>query len=133
MVVVSRGRPGPLALCLDALSRLRYAPYEIVVVADPAGLQAVAAAGLDGLVKTVAFDVPNISAARNAGIAAAAGEVVAFIDDDAVPEPCWLHHLAGGLALGGRRQAAMCGAATASRSSGGRAASTTLVCRCPCH
>ncbi|MCB2123539.1 MAG: glycosyltransferase, partial [Rhodobacteraceae bacterium] len=31
--------------------------------------------------------------ARNLGLAAAAGEIVAFIDDDAVPEPRWLARL----------------------------------------
>ena len=35
----------------------------------------------------------NISISRNIGIKHAAGEIVAFIDDDAVPEPEWLYDL----------------------------------------
>lgn len=96
VVVVSRGRPGQLKLCLAGLSRLLYPAYEIVVVTDDEGQAAVRATGLAEAVKLVAFDTPNISAARNAGIAAAAGEIVAFIDDDAVPEPAWLAHLVQG-------------------------------------
>ncbi|MGR3373939.1 MAG: glycosyltransferase family 2 protein [Pseudooceanicola nanhaiensis] len=94
VVVVSRARPEHLKLCLSGLSRLLYPNYEIIVVADAAGLEAVREAGLADEIKTVACEEANISAARNVGIAAAAGEVVAFIDDDAVPEPAWLHHLA---------------------------------------
>lgn len=36
----------------------------------------------------------NLSISRNIGIAAAAGDVIAFIDDDAVPHPKWLEKLA---------------------------------------
>lgn len=96
VIVVSRDRPESLKLCLTGLSRLLYAPYEIVVVADAAGLDAVRALGLTDEVKTVPFDQANISRARNAGIAEAAGEIIAFIDDDAVPEPAWLNHLVQG-------------------------------------
>ena len=35
----------------------------------------------------------HLSKSRNIGIEAAAGEVVAFIDDDAIPEPRWLEDL----------------------------------------
>lgn len=90
VIVVSRGRPSDLRRCLTSLVQLDYHPFEIVVVADPAGLAATA--GFP--VTSVAFDRPNISDARNAGIAAARGQVVAFIDDDAAAEPHWLTHLA---------------------------------------
>jgi len=93
VIVVSRGRPDLLPRCLTGLGQLFYPAFEIIVVADPDGVRAVASMGWQARVKTVAFDQANISAARNAGIVVAAGEVIAFIDDDAVPEPTWLTHL----------------------------------------
>jgi len=93
LVIVSRGRPEALRRCLTAVRQLDHPDFEVVVVADAAGLWAVADMGLTRLVKTVQLDEPNVSAARNLGIGAAAGEIVAFIDDDAVPEPTWLSRL----------------------------------------
>ena len=89
VIVVSRHRPRALARCLLGLTQLDYPAVEVVVVADPLGL----AVARDHPVKRVGYDEANISAARNAGIAAASGQIVAFIDDDAVPEPLWLRHL----------------------------------------
>jgi GT2 family glycosyltransferase len=94
VVVVSRGRPELLPRCLTGIGQLCYPSFEIVVVADKGGVAAVRAMGWEARVKLVPFDVANISAARNAGIAVSAGDVLAFIDDDAVPEPSWLDHLA---------------------------------------
>lgn len=93
VVIVSRDRPDALRRCLVGVGQLRYPDFEIVVVADPPGCEAVAKMGWASRVKCVPFEDRNISAARNAGIAAAAGAVIAFIDDDAVPEPTWLSHL----------------------------------------
>lgn len=93
VIVVSRGRADVLPLCLTGLGQLYYPGYEIIVVTDPGGIKAVQKMGWENRVKLVAFNEPNISAARNAGIIQAAGDVVAFIDDDAVPEPTWLTHL----------------------------------------
>lgn len=94
VIIVSNGRPDALRRCLTAVGQLSYDAFEIVVVAD--GASARALHGLPTLdhIKLVTFDTPNISAARNLGIEAAAGEIVAFVDDDAVPEPTWLGALA---------------------------------------
>lgn len=98
VVIVSRHRADALKLCLTAVSRLSYPDYEVIVVADPDGLRAVEGLSFASRIKTVPFDEANISAARNRGIAQAAGEIVAFLDDDAVPETRWLDHLAAAFA-----------------------------------
>ena len=89
VVIVSRHRPALLRRCLTALCQQDHSAFEVIVVADPAGI----AAAEGFAIKRVGFDQANISAARNLGIAQAAGEVVAFIDDDAVAEPTWLSRL----------------------------------------
>ncbi len=93
VVVASRGRAAALSLCLTGLGQLRYHPFEIVVVADGEGRAAAREHSLGSRLKIIAFDEANLARARNLGIEAAAGEVIAFIDDDAVPEPDWLAEL----------------------------------------
>ncbi len=66
-------------------------PVSVVVVTDAKGLAALGR--FDGQIKTVLFEEAKISAARNLGVSHAAGDVVGFIDDDAVPEPTWLSYL----------------------------------------
>lgn len=95
VVVLSRGRPDGLLRTLRSLDFQDHPAFEVIAVTDPAGRAALEAAGRLSGVKHVAFDVPNVSAARNRGFAAAAGEIVAFIDDDAAAEPTWLGHLTG--------------------------------------
>ncbi|MGV6849164.1 MAG: glycosyltransferase family 2 protein [Marinibacterium sp.] len=94
VVIVSRERPDALARCLRGIAQLRYPTFEVVVVADKAGAARLWSMPEAAHVKLIRFDEPNISVARNLGICEAAGDVVAFIDDDAVPEPSWLTHLA---------------------------------------
>ncbi|MCC7319971.1 MAG: glycosyltransferase [Rubellimicrobium sp.] len=97
VVIVSRWRPEALSLCLAGVGQLLHPAFEIVVVADGESIASLPG-GLRARIKTRSFDGANISAARNLGIGLAAGEVVAFIDDDAVPEPGWLARLARPLA-----------------------------------
>ncbi|MEM7722183.1 MAG: glycosyltransferase [Pseudomonadota bacterium] len=94
VIVVSSGRAAALCRCLTAVAQMPHPALELVVVADEDGLAAITRLPFHGDIVQVAQTGPNISTARNDGIAAASGEVLAFIDDDAVPEPSWAGALA---------------------------------------
>jgi len=105
VVVASLGRPAELMRCLRALQLQTHRDFEVVVVADEGALAEVRTA-YPGTVKTVAFGEANIATARNLGLSDCAAPVVAFIDDDAIPEPTWLQRLTepfgdGGVAAAG--------------------------------
>ena len=83
--------------CCDGLGKLEYPNYEVVVVDDgstdaTAGIVQESAQELGfRLIRTANH---GLSHARNVGLEAATGEIVAYIDDDAYPDPHWLTHLA---------------------------------------
>jgi O-antigen biosynthesis protein len=93
VVVVSRNRPDHLRRCLTALGQLEFPAFEVIVVACPSGTSVASQKALPCDLSVLEFDKANISEARNIGIAHARGDVVAFMDDDAIPEPTWLAHL----------------------------------------
>lgn len=70
---------------------LRPAPDEIIIVIDHnPSLKARAAAEFPDLIVIDNQYPQGVSGARNAGIAAARGSVIAFLDDDAIADPSWL-------------------------------------------
>ena len=91
LIIVSRHRAASLLRTIAAVRLQDCAALEVIVVADPDGAKLVQGLGLP--IKVVVFDQANIAAARNAGIVVAAGDLVAFLDDDAVPEPTWISRL----------------------------------------
>ena len=92
IIVASRKRPDWLDRCITALLQLDHPAFEVIVVADGETLARLSDREMPIGVRLIRFDEPNLSKARNRGIAVASGQACAFIDDDAVPEPLWLRH-----------------------------------------
>ncbi|HEX9968250.1 MAG TPA: glycosyltransferase [Solirubrobacterales bacterium] len=93
VVVPTRDRPEKLGRCLGSL---RGQGAEIVVVDDgSADAELVAEIARDAGAKLVRLEGRGPAAARNAGAAAASGEVVCFTDDDCEAETGWVEALAG--------------------------------------
>ena len=91
VVVCTYNRRERVEQTLVALRDLTYPRFEVIVVNGPS---------TDGTAEMLAqfadrarlIDCPqaSVSRARNFGLQHAAGEIVAFIDDDAIPGPDWL-------------------------------------------
>jgi len=73
--------------------RLDYANYEVIVVNDGSTDHSAAVAAAHG-VRLISTGNGGLSNARNRGLEAATGEIVAYLDDDAYPDPQWLKYLA---------------------------------------
>jgi len=86
----------------EALGSLRAQtrpPHQIVLVIDHApGLLSVARERWPDVAIVPNREKQGLSGARNTGVAEAEGEVVAFLDDDAIAQPDWLERLAAAYA-----------------------------------
>jgi glycosyltransferase involved in cell wall biosynthesis/GT2 family glycosyltransferase len=91
VVVCTYNRADALRHTLDALRYQTFTDFEVVVVNGPStDHTADVLAEWDGRIEVATNPEPNLSISRNLGIAASAGDLVAFIDDDAIPEFDWL-------------------------------------------
>src|SRR5262249_6303725 len=100
VIVCSYNGARTLSACLDSLGKLNYPKYEVILVDD----------GSTDKTAQIASQFPNVcyirqsnlglSTARNAGAAAAKGEVFAYTDSDCMADPDWLYYLLGTLASG---------------------------------
>ncbi len=82
-----------LAECFRHLKKIDYPNYEVIVVDDGSTDRFTDCARDYGfrLIRTTNLGLGN---ARNTGLSAATGEIVAYIDDDAYPDPDWLKYVA---------------------------------------
>jgi glycosyltransferase involved in cell wall biosynthesis len=95
VVVCSYNGSSTIGETLAALEMLNYPDYEIIVI-DDGSTDNVSLIAQSHRVRLIRQDNQGLSAARNAGLAAATGEIVAYIDDDAYPDVDWLRYLAIG-------------------------------------
>ena len=94
VVICTRNRPMHLERCITAVARLAYPHFEVLVVDNaPRDVRTRAVAAQWG-VRYISEPVPGLSRARNRGAQACATEIVAYLDDDELPDPEWLSALA---------------------------------------
>lgn len=93
VVVCTHNGAATLDECLTGIARLDYPDYEVIVVDDGSADESADIAALHD-VTLIRTDNRGLSAARNCGLEAASGEIVAYIDDDAWPDRQWLGYLA---------------------------------------
>lgn len=97
VVVNTFNRAESLRLTLDALQHLDYPAFEVVVVNGPSTDETDSLLqSYEGKIKVGNTENRNLSESRNIGVALSAGDVVAFIDDDAYPDPAWLDRIVEG-------------------------------------
>jgi GT2 family glycosyltransferase len=80
--------------CLDSLRGLRYPDFEVIVVDDGSTDATAAIAQRYPEFRLIRQENRGLSAARNRGIEAATGEIVAYTDSDCAVDPDWLTYLA---------------------------------------
>ncbi|MEV6491353.1 glycosyltransferase [Actinoplanes sp. NPDC051633] len=102
VVVCTREHPAELENCLDSLLAMNYPAFRVLVVdnapTSDATAEVVRAAAARGNVDYLLEPTPGLSFARNAAVAAAPGEILAWIDDDERADVNWLAEVARALA-----------------------------------
>jgi GT2 family glycosyltransferase len=93
VVVATYNAERTLDDCLGSLEKLNYPDYEVIVVNDGS------TDGSGDIIerypfRTITTHNQGVSAARNEGLRAASGEIIAYIDSDARADPDWLSYLA---------------------------------------
>src|SRR5690242_14893762 len=90
VVICTRDRTEALERCLGAISALDYPSFDVLIVDNGSAGQASREVAARWGAGWTAEPRPGLSLARNRGAREARGDMVAYLDDDALPEPGWL-------------------------------------------
>jgi O-antigen biosynthesis protein len=95
VVVATCANVDSVIRCVEGIQASVTGPFEIIVVENRPAHSTVQPAlaerfGGDERIRYVEEHRPGLSWARNAGLSAARGELVAFTDDDVVVDPAWV-------------------------------------------
>jgi GT2 family glycosyltransferase len=93
VVVCAYNCEGTLRSCFDGLRALDYPDFEVIVVNDGSTDRTGEITQEYGF-RLISTANQGLANARNEGLHAATGEIVAYMDADARPDPHWLSHLA---------------------------------------
>jgi len=97
VVVASYNGGRTLKVCLDSLVRLNYPNYEVILVDDGSTDSSPEIASLYKTIRYIRQTNHGLSVARNTGIQASTGEIVAFTDSDCRADEDWLYYIVGDL------------------------------------
>lgn len=93
IVICTRNRPTSLRKCLEGIAHLERAPNEVIVVDNTSGDKDTESVALEFSARYTSEPVEGLSRARNRGLSESKSEIVAFLDDDALPDERWLESL----------------------------------------
>lgn len=94
IIVCAYNAEETVAETLEAIGKLQYPNFETIFVNDGSTDHTAAVVRRFPSVNLMQTENLGLSNARNVGLHAARGEIVAYIDADAYPDPHWLEYLA---------------------------------------
>lgn len=97
VVICTYDRSKYLEKCIESIEKQTYPYFEIIIVNGPSTDETIQVLEKYPKIKVVMQEKLNgLSFARNLGIEASDGEIIAFIDDDAVADSNWINYLVKG-------------------------------------
>jgi O-antigen biosynthesis protein len=131
VVICAYNAERTMEACLESLRKLDYPNYEVVVVDDGSRDKTAEIAARYPEFRLIRQSNKGLSVARNVGMQAALGEIIAYTDSDCVVDPHWLTLMVG--AMTANRFDACGGPNYAPHEDGRTAACVSASPGAPCH